>query len=253
VQFTDLTSAWTTIGVWGPRARDLVAGLTEDPVDNEAFGFATAHPIDLAGVPVLASRISYVGELGWELHVPIETGSRAWDLLWEAGTPMGIVPVGIGVYATTGRIEKGYRSYGDELGSEYDLVEAGMTRPKVKDVDFVGREAYLKQRSEPPAALLCTLTLDDSSEPARYMLGGEPILDQGGERLVDGLGRPSFVTSAGAGPSVGRHLLMSYLPPEHAVEGSKLQVGYLGERYPVTVVVAGSRPYFDPDNTRLRG
>ena len=85
------------------------------------------------------------------------------------------------------------------------------------------------------------------------MLGGEPILDQGGDRLVDALGRPSFVTSAGAGPSVGKHLLMSYLPPEHAVEGTRLQVSYLGESYPVTVVVAGSRPFFDPDNARLRG
>ena len=157
VTFTDVTSAWTTIGVWGPRARDLVAGLTEDAVDNESFGFGTCRTIDLAGVPVLASRISYVGELGWELHAPIETGSRAWDLIWEAGQPMGIVPVGIGVYATTARIEKGYRSYGDELGTEYDLVEAGMTRPKVKDADFIGRESYLKARSATPAAVLCTL------------------------------------------------------------------------------------------------
>jgi glycine cleavage system aminomethyltransferase T len=239
--------------VWGPRARDLVGGLTEDAVDNDGFGFGTCRTIDLAGVPVLASRISYVGELGWELHVPIETGSRAWDLIWEAGTPMGIVPVGIGVYATTGRIEKGYRSYGDELGSEYDLVEAGMARPKVKAADFVGREAYLKQRDAEPAATLCTLTLDDGADPARYMLGGEPVLSADGERLVDALGRPSFVTSAGAGPSVGKHLLMSYLPPTHAVEGTKLAVSYLGETYPVTVVVAGSRPYFDPDNARLRG
>jgi glycine cleavage system aminomethyltransferase T len=100
---------------------------------------------------------------------------------------------------------------------------------------------------------LCTLTLDDGADPARYMLGGEPILGPSGERLVDALERPSFVTSAGAGPSVGRHLLMSYLPPEHAVEGTTLQVSYLGETYPVTVAVAGSTPLFDPENTRLRG
>jgi glycine cleavage system aminomethyltransferase T/glycine/D-amino acid oxidase-like deaminating enzyme len=253
VTFTDVTSAWTTIGVWGPRARDLISGLTEDSVDNASFGFGTCRTIDLAGVPVLASRISYVGELGWELHVPIETGSRAWDVIADAGKPMGIVPVGIGVYATTARLEKGYRSYGDELGTEYDLVEAGMTRPKVKEADFVGREAYLKQRSAPPAAVLCTLTLDDGADPARYMLGGEPILGRDGERLVDALGRPSYVTSAGAGPSVGRHLLMSYLPTEHAVEAKSLQVSYLGETYPVTVAVAGSTPLFDPDNARLRG
>ncbi len=253
VQLSDLTSAWTTIGVWGPRARELVAGLTEDPVDHP---FGTCRWLDLAGVRVLASRISYVGEFGWELHVPFEQGARAWDLLWAAGEGLRAVPVGIGVYATTARLEKGYRAYGNELGSEYNLVEAGMARPSVKDADFIGRAAYLRQRGEEPAALLCTLTLpapQPGGAPQRCMLGGEPVLDAAGERLVDALGRPSYVTSAGAGPSVGRHLLMAYLPPEQAREGTEVRVDYLGESYPATVAVAGARPLFDPDNTRLRG
>ncbi len=129
----DLTSAWTTIGLWGPRARDVLAAVTADDVSHEGFGFGTCREIEVGGIVVLASRISYVGELGWELHVPIEQGLRLWDTLWSAGQPHGLVPAGIGVYGTTGRLEKGYRAFGAELTPDYTLVEAGMTRPKVKD------------------------------------------------------------------------------------------------------------------------
>jgi len=251
----DLTSAWTTIGLWGPRARDVLASVTADDVSHAGFGFGTCRDIEIGGVVVLASRISYVGELGWELHVPIEQGARLWDTLWEAGRPHGLVPAGIGVYGTTGRLEKGYRAFGFELTQDYTLVEAGMTRPKVKEQAFIGRDAYLQQRAEPPCAVLCTLTVDSHASAdgtPRYMLGGEPILSPAGERLVDAKGRPSYVTSAGSGPSVGRHLLMAYLPARHAVEGAPLLVEYMGEQYPVTVAVAGSTPLFDPENARVR-
>ena len=251
----DLTSAWTTIGLWGPRARDVLASVTADDVSHAGFAFGTCREIEVGGTVVLASRISYVGELGWELHVPIEQGARLWDTLWEAGQPHGLVPAGIGVYGTTGRLEKGYRAFGAELTPDYTLVEAGMTRPRVKPQPFVGKDAYLRQRAEPPCAVLCTLTVD-SHESAdgslRYMLGGEPILLPSGERLVDAKGRPSYVTSAGSGPSVGRHLLMAYLPADLAVEGSSLLVEYMGEQYPVTVAVAGATPLFDPENSRIR-
>jgi glycine cleavage system aminomethyltransferase T/glycine/D-amino acid oxidase-like deaminating enzyme len=254
-QLTDLTSAWTTFGLWGPRARDVLRACTEDDVSNAGFPFGTCRPLELGGVSVLASRISYVGELGWEIYVPIEEGAMAWDTLFQAGQEHGLVPVGIGVYATTGRLEKGYRAFGNELSADYNLVEAGMARPTVKKEDFIGREAYLRQRDEEPVALLCTLTVDDhrsSSGTLRYMLGGEPVLGLDGERLVDGKGRPSYVTSAGSGPSVGQHLLLAYLPVARAVQGTSLQVEYLGELYPVTVAVVGSTPLFDPDNERVR-
>jgi heterotetrameric sarcosine oxidase gamma subunit len=252
---TDVTSAWTTLGVWGPRARDILRSVTAADVSNDGFKFGTCREIELGGATVLASRISYVGELGWELYAPIELGARVWDTLWAAGRPAGLVPVGIGVYGTTGRLEKGYRAYGAELEGDYTLVEAGMTRPRVKAQDFVGRQAYLAQREAPPAAVLCTLTVDDhasASGELRYMLGGEPILTPEGEPLIDARGRRSYVTSAGSGPSVGRHLLLAYLPPARAVAGTKLAVEYLGERYPVTVAVAGSTPLFDPANERVR-
>ncbi|MEP6665918.1 MAG: FAD-dependent oxidoreductase, partial [Nocardioidaceae bacterium] len=175
----DLTSAYTTIGLWGPKARDILGELTRDDISHEGFKFGTCRDIETDSMSVLASRISYVGELGWELHTPIEQGARLWTMLHEAGAAYGAVPVGIGVYGTTGRIEKGYRAFGAELDAERTIVEAGMQRPKVKTADFVGREAYLKQRAEDHKAVLCALTVDDhtsSSGVKRYMLGGEPIL-----------------------------------------------------------------------------
>jgi glycine cleavage system aminomethyltransferase T/glycine/D-amino acid oxidase-like deaminating enzyme len=252
----DVTSAWCTLGLWGPRARDLLESVTSDDVSHEGFPFARCRSIDVGPVRVLASRISYVGELGWELYAPMEQGAAMWDTVWEAGQQFGIVPAGIGVYGTTGRIEKGYRLYGAELETEYNVVEADMQRPKVKEADFIGKEAHLRHRDEEPAAILCTLTVDDNSSPSdgrkRYMLGREPILTRDGERIVDRKGRSAYVTSAGSGPSVAKHVLLAYLPPEHADEGNGLLVQYMGDRYPVTVAGKGSRSLFDPDNTRVR-
>jgi glycine cleavage system aminomethyltransferase T/glycine/D-amino acid oxidase-like deaminating enzyme len=254
-QITDLTSAWCTLGLWGPRARDILASVTADDVSHEGFPFATHKTIEVGPLRVLASRISYVGDLGWELYVPLEQGARLWDIVSEAGLPHGVVPAGIGVYGTTGRLEKCYRAFGAELDADYNVVEAGMAWGKVKDEDFVGREAHLRHRDEEPAAVLCTLTVDDhtsSSGVKRYMLGREPILTRDGAPLTDRKGRRSFVTSAGAGPSVGKHILLAYLPPEHARVGEQLAVEYLGEQYPVTVELADSTPIFDPENTRIR-
>jgi glycine cleavage system aminomethyltransferase T/glycine/D-amino acid oxidase-like deaminating enzyme len=252
----DLTSAWTTIGLWGPWARDVLGQVASGDISHSGFGFGTCRELELGGVSVLASRISYVGELGWELHVPMEQGARVWDSLWAAGQPAGLIAAGIGVYGTTGRLEKGYRAFGAELDGGYNLVEAGMTRPRVKAHDFVGKAAYLEQREVPPAAVLCTLTVDDhrsASGELRYPLGGEPVLTRAGQPLIDAKGRHSYVTSAGSGPSVGKHLLMAYLPADQAVGGGQLAVEYLGEQYPVTVAVAGATPLFDPGNERVRG
>jgi glycine cleavage system aminomethyltransferase T len=159
------------------------------------------------------------------------------------------------VYATTGRLEKCYRAFGFELDGEYNVVEAGMAWGKVKDQDFVGKEAYVRHREEEPSAILCTLTVDDhvsTSGQKRYVQGREPILTLDGGVLIDAKGRRSYVTSAGAGPSVGKHILLAYLPPEHAVVGTELLVEYLGERYPISVAVVGAQPLFDPENARIR-
>jgi glycine cleavage system aminomethyltransferase T len=254
-QLSDLTSSWATFGLWGPRARDILAKCTTDDISHEGFPFATCRTIELGGIRVLASRISYIGELGWEIYVPIEEGAKAWDTIFAAGQEHGLLPVGIGVYATTGRLEKGYRALGSELTADFTIVEAGMARPTVKKQDFVGREAYLAQREAAPIAHLCTLSVNDhlsASGFARYMLGGEPIVSLEGERLVDEKGRPSYVTSAGSGPSLGKHILLSYLPTAYAEAGRQLLVEYMNESFPVTVDVVGSTPLFDPENTRVR-
>ncbi len=254
-QITDLTSAYTTLGLWGPRARDILASLTADDVSHEAFPFASCRTIELDSLRVLASRISYVGELGWELYVPIEQGAKLWDLVWEAGEPHGVVPAGIGVYGTTGRLEKCYRAFGAELDADFDVVEAGMAWGKVKSPDFIGKAAHEQHRAQDPVAVLCTLTVDDHTSKdgtKRYMLGREPVLSKKGEPLLDAHGRRSYVTSAGAGPSIGKHILMSYLPPENASVGEELLVEYLGEQYPVTVATNDSTPVFDPENTRVK-
>jgi len=252
----DVTTAWTTIGLWGPRARDILSSATSDDVSHEGFPFGTCRTIEIGSQLALASRISYVGDLGWELYVPMEQGARLWDVLFEAGVPHSLTACGIGVYGTTGRLEKCYRAYGAELESEYTVVEAGMQRPKVKEQDFVGKEAHLRHREEEPAAILCTLTVDDHASASgvkRYPLGREPITLRDGTPLTDRKGRRSYVTSAGAGPSVEKYILLAYLPPEHAVEGSsELAVEYMNERFPVTVAVAGPTPLFDADNARIR-
>jgi glycine cleavage system aminomethyltransferase T len=251
----DLTSAFTTIGLWGPRARDILGALSRDDISHEGFAFGTCKEIQVGSISVLASRISYVGELGWELHVAIEQGRKLWEMLLESGKEHGAVPVGIGVYGTTGRIEKGYRAFGFELDSERTIIEAGMARPKVKAAGFVGRQAYLKQRESDPKSVLCTLTVDDhtsTSGTKRYMLGGEPILTRDGGELVDEHGHRPYVTTAGSAPSLGKHLLMAFLPPAQAVVGTQLSVSYMEELYPVTVASADSAGLFDPSNERIR-
>ena len=253
-QITDLTSAYTTLGLWGPKAREILSSVTQADVSHEGFGFGTCRVIEIGPLRVLASRISYVGDLGWELYLPIEQGARLWDILWEAGQAHGLIPVGIGVYGTTGRLEKSYRAYGAELETEYTVVEAGMQTARVKDQDFIGKAAHLEHRAADPVAVLCSLTVDDhtsSTGEKRYMLGREPILTKDGQPITDAKGRRSYVTSAGSAPSIGKHVLMAYLPPALAVAGQGLLVEYLGEHYPVTVAMAGPTPLFDPRNERV--
>ncbi len=253
----DVTSGVCTIGVWGPRARDLVARVAEpgEDVSDAGFGFGTARDVVLGGVPTSMVRISYVGDLGWEIHAPTEQGLRLWDALWEAGQEYGVVPAGIGVYGTTGRLEKAHRLMGAELSLDYDPVEAGLALPRVKGADFIGKEAYLAAREREPAAILCTLAVDDHTSGegvARFMTGNEPVLTTFGDPVVDRRGRRSYVTSAGPAPSLGRYLLLAYLPPERAEEGHRLLVEYLGHQFPVSVLATGRTAPFDPEMTRVK-
>lgn len=266
--FTDRSQGLCTIGVWGPNAEKVMAKITTDhttaayDVSQAGFPYGSVRDVIIDGVPCTMFRISYVGENGWEIYTRMEHGLKLWDAIWNAGQEFEIIPVGIGVYAVTGRIEKGYRLMGAELESEYDPVEAGLARPKVKSADFIGKASYMKARAEAeanggPAAVMCTLSMDSQTCADgydRFPTGGnEPILDLQGNRLVDSKGRVSRVTTAGMGPSVGKYLLLAYLPKEHAVEGNKLQVMYMNETYPVTVERASATPLFDPTDARMKG
>ena len=253
VQFENLSSALCTLGVWGPDAGALLSTITDTPLSQAAFPYGTLQEAIVGGVPVTMLRISYVGENGWEIYAGMPHGVHLWDAVLEAGRAFDARPVGMGVYGSTGRLEKGYALMGAELGSEHSPVEAGLGQARVKDADFIGRNAYLQARSARPMSKLRTLTMDthaDAPGLRRFPTGGnEPILTADGARIVDACDRESRVTSAGMGPSVGKYLLLAYLPIEHAAPGTKLQVLYMNRAYPVTVAAA---PVFDPGNTRMK-
>ncbi|MFB6092716.1 MAG: FAD-dependent oxidoreductase [Haloquadratum sp.] len=248
------SSELCTLGVWGPNAQELMNEVAEEEMSTDTFDFAEMKEVTIGPVTAKAFRISYVGEYGWELYAPMEQGEKLWDTIYEAGQDYDVRPVGTGVYGETGRMEKSYRLMGAELEIDYNPAEAGLDFHGVKDADFIGKEAYAAAIEEENAATLCTLSVTDHApeggEP-RYMTGGEPVLDQDGNVLVDDEGRRSYVTSAGTGPSVGKHLLLAYLPQEYATEGEELQVEYFGQHYPVEVEVVGHGGVFDPEGDRL--
>ena len=256
VQFEDRSSAITTLGVWGPDAPALVARVADCDLSQEAFPYGTVRQALIDGIPATLLRISYVGESGWEICTRTEHGLALWDAIRGAGREFDTRPVGIGVYGTTARMEKGYLLMGAELTSEYSPVEAGLARRRVKRADFIGKAAYLRARERGPASRMCTLTMDDhiaASGALRFPTGGnEPILTLEGDRIVDALGRESRVTSAGMGPSVGKYLLMAWLPPGLAHVGERLQVMYMNECFPVTVAAVGTG-LFDPSGSRMKG
>ena len=255
VTFTNVTTNTTTLGVWGPNAPAVVGQLTSHDLSQAGSPYGSYLDAEIAGLECKLFRISYVGDTGWEIYTAWDNGPKLWDALMEAGEGHGIRPTGGGVYGSSGRVEKGYRLMGAELESEYTPVEAGLARPKVKAADFIGKEAYLKARESDPIAKMCTLTVEDQTDSEgrkRYPQGGnEPILTMDGQRIEDSHGRVSRVTTASPGPSVGKHLLMAYLPTELAVIGTDLQVMYMNELFPVKVgAVEGS--VFDPEDSRLK-
>ena len=255
VHFEDRSSAITTLGVWGPDAPALVARVADCGLSQADFPYGAVRRALIGGIPATLLRISYVGESGWEIYARTEHGLALWDAVLGAGRELDARPVGIGVYGTTARMEKGYLLMGAELTSEYSPFEAGLARRHVKRADFIGKAAYLRARERGPAARMCTLTMDDHvgvSGMARFPTGGnEPILTPRGDRIVDALGRESRVTSAGTGPSVGKYLLMAWLPAELAQVGERLQVMYMNECFPVTVAAVGAG-LFDPAGSRMR-
>jgi len=255
VTIGDVSEAYTTIGLWGPNARETLKKAVEEPaaLDPDAFPFAAIRTVRIAGKDVMAFRISYVGEQGWELHMQYEDGLAVWDAI----RAHDVMAFGVETYANSRRLEKSLRLQNADLLTEYNLLEADLARPKVKEADFVGKAAYLGHREcDHQPATLCTLVMQENTDSrgvARYPVGICPVMDHDtGEVLVDNLGRRSYTTSMVYGPSVGKNIALAYLPHSYARKGNGLAIEYFGEQYPVEVVGVGYEPLYDPENLRPR-
>lgn len=255
VTITDVTEDYTTIGIWGPNARENLKKVVEDPeaLNVENFPFAAIRQIKIAGKTVSAFRISYVGEQGWELHMRYEDGLAVWDAL----RGIGVLAVGVETYANSRRLEKSLRLQNADLHTQYNLLEADLARPKVKEADFRGKAKHVEYRErDHQPAMLCTLIMTDNVDAngvARYPVGSLPVMDpESGKTLIDELGRRSYTTSIAFGPSVGKNIALAYLPWDYCQEGRKLTVSYMDEIYPVEVYGIGYKPIYDPENLKPR-
>ncbi|AXO16385.1 GcvT family protein [Thalassospira indica] len=255
VTITDVTEDFTTIGIWGPNARENLKKVVEDPeaLNVENFPFAAIRQIRIAGKTVSAFRISYVGEQGWELHMRYEDGLAVWDAL----RGIGVLAVGVETYANSRRLEKSLRLQNADLHTQYNLLEADLARPKVKEADFRGKAKHVEYRErDHQPAMLCTLIMTDNVDAnsvARYPVGRLPVMDpETGKTLIDELGRRSYTTSIAFGPSIGKNIALAYLPWDYCQEGRKLIVSYMDEIYPVEVYGIGYKPIYDPENLKPR-
>jgi glycine cleavage system aminomethyltransferase T/glycine/D-amino acid oxidase-like deaminating enzyme len=237
VQVRDITPGTCCIGLWGPRARDVIQPLTETDFSNASFKYFRAKHTYLGTVPVTAMRLSYVGELGWELYTTADQGAKLWDLLWEAGREHGIIAAGRGAFNSL-RLEKGYRSFGADMTFEHDPYESGLGfAVKLDKGEFLGRDALVKRKENVTRKLTCLTLTDDTA----VVVGKEPVFD--GENCV------GYVTSAAYGYTIGRGVAYAWLPTELTALGTEVQIGYFDER--VTAVVA-AEPLVDPKMERIR-
>jgi glycine cleavage system aminomethyltransferase T/glycine/D-amino acid oxidase-like deaminating enzyme len=238
VVIRDVTSQWACFGIWGPRAREVLQSLTPQDLGNEAFPYMTLRETTLGNVPVRMLRVTYVGELGWEIYCPAEYGLGLWRDLWEAGRPQGIVAGGYRAIDSL-RLEKGYRVWGTDITPDETPYEGGVgfCVKLDKPVGFVGEEAILTARERGPRSRLRCLTLTD---PRSIALGNEPVR-VGGEVV----GR---VTSGGYGYTVERSIAYAYLPPEHE-PGTAVEVEVFGRWVEGEVA---SEPLFNPKGERVR-
>jgi 4-methylaminobutanoate oxidase (formaldehyde-forming) len=240
VDVADVTSAYACLGLWGPRARDILQPLTKSDLSNEAFRYMTARDISIGNVPCLAARVTYVGELGWELYCPAEYGSGLWDLLWKAGAEHGMLACGYRAIDAL-RVEKGYRVWGADITPEDSPDEAGLgfaVKPD-KGADFLGRDALLGARDGAPERRLACLVLAD---PRAVCLGQEPVRVAG-----EITGR---VTSGGYGFAVGKSIAYAYVPAAAAEVGTAVEVEVFGDWVAAEVT---AEPMWDPRGERIRG
>ena len=233
VQVEDVTSRYACLGLWGPAARAILQPLTTEEL---TFPYMRARELAVGSVPCLALRVTYVGELGWELYCPVEYGLRLWDTISAAGRDHGLLAGGYKAIDSL-RLEKGYRVWGSDISPEDTPFGAGLGfAVKLDKGDFIGREALLDE-GEPTRRLAC-LVLDD---PRSVALGSEPVRVEG-----EIVGR---VTSGGYGYTVERSIAYAYLPASSASPGTRVEVEIFGEWIPGTTA---EEPLFDPKGERIR-
>jgi glycine cleavage system aminomethyltransferase T len=234
----EVTSRFVCLGLWGPAARDILQPLTTTDLRSEAFPYMRAQEMSVGPVPCLALRVTYVGELGWELYCPSEFGLRLWDVLWEAGRKQGLVAGGYKAIDSL-RLEKGYRVWGADISPDETPYQAGLAfAVKLDKGDFLGREALVRAQEGRLERKLACLVLDD---PRSVALGSEPVRIEG-----EIAGR---VTSGGYGYSVERSIAYAYVPPERAEPGTAVEIEIFGEWVAAEVA---SEPLWDPAGERIR-
>jgi glycine cleavage system T protein len=239
VQVEDLTQLYACFGLFGPKAREILTRAVREDVSDAAFPYMTARRLRIGNANVLALRVTYVGENGWELYSPMADGLAVWDALWAAGSPAGMLAAGYRAIDSL-RLEKGYRYWSAEVTPEHTPWEAGLGFcVRLDKGQFIGREALVKQKTEGVTTKLVCLTLAD---PASVVLGGEPILDNG-----QTIGR---VTSGGYGYTVGASIAYGYVPVASSTPGTQLAIELFGDPVPATV---SREPLYDPKGQRIRG
>ncbi len=230
--------AWSCFGVWGPRARDVLQPLTPADLSNDAFPYMSLREITIGDVPVRALRVTYVGELGWELYCPTEYGLGLWRTIWEAGAEHGIVAGGYRAIDSM-RLEKGYRVWGADITPDESPEEGGVGFcVKLDKGEFTGREALLAAAEDGPRHRLACIVLDD---PRGVALGNEPVRVD-----ADVVGR---VTSGGYGYTVERSIAYAYLPASLAVPGTAVAIEIFGRWVDGEIA---AEPLFDQAGERIR-
>ena len=237
VEIADVSEGWSALIVAGPRSRDLLATLTAADLGSAAFPWLTGREIEVAGIGVRALRVNYVGELGWELHVPMAAVVALYDAVWAAGEALGIADFGL--YAMNSlRMEKAYPGWGVELTEEVTPVEAGMDRFVKLDHDFTGRDAVLAARERGASTHLVYLEVGAADSDVS---GGEPVFADG--RAI------GVTTSGGFGHVTGKSLAFAYVDHGYETVDTNLEVELIGVRLPATVLPGA---VYDPENRRLR-
>lgn len=231
----DVTSGHFGLGLWGPNARRTLEPLVDTDITNEAFRFYRCKELNIAGVSTLALRLSYVGELGWELYAPAEFGSYLWDQIMTAGEPYGILPVGRRAFESM-RLEKGFRLWGADMDRTHTPEAAGLGFA----VKGIAAE-QMAARGEPEHRLCCLVLTD----PATVVLGHEPVF-----AVADPQASPiGYVTSADQGYTIGKTIAYAWLPAGSSAPGTEVEIEYFGRRHPAVVT---AEPLFDPSAERMR-